>query len=300
MKIKLITLVGIAACIGSVSAQSVSFSFGTDTWNYASGSPTTGFVNQTPANTQTQSSGSVTKSGVTMKFGASFAGSTTSGDNYGGLTSGSSLTFAPSGQNPAGFLLTSEFNDSTSLPNGISSALNSGSITTYQRWYFEFSSPVSINSFLIQDIDNIVGNQFRDILGAEGYGTSGFTTAFVGNTLNTAALPTAGSGINPTFGFQSPTELALYNLTVGSESLAVVSPNVDTGNPSSDPKHRVNVGFGSTPIRAFSIYAISNDADNHRMSLDNGVFQITVIPEPSGAMLALISVTGLLLRRRRV
>ncbi len=293
MKISIISLIAIA----SVNAQSVSFSFGSDTWDYASGPSTVGFLKQTPANSTIVSSGSVTKNGVTMKFGASFVGGADSGTNYSGLSSGSSMTFAPTGQNPSGFLLTTNDNDSTGLSGTSTSSSLSGNVTKYQRWHFEFSSPITINSFLIQDIDNLSGG-FRDILGAEGYIATGYNSAFNGNALNVSALPTAGSGIDPTFGLANNSELDRYTLNIGSQTLRVVSPGEDTNNPSSDPQHRANITFADTQIRAFSIYAISNQSSNHRMSLDNGVFQVT-IPEPSVWILNVLSITCIVTRRRR-
>jgi hypothetical protein len=296
---KYITTIACAACMNTISAQSVNFSFITDTWNYASGSPTTGFATQVGELESVQSSGSVTKSGLTMKFGASFVGGANSGENFGTSSSGRSMTNSSASQNPAGFMFTSQDNDSTGLTNGIATSLT-GSISSYQRWHFEFSAPVTINSFLIEDIDNLSGGgTFRDILGAEGFLSAGYSTAFSGNALNVSSLPVAGSGSNPTWGFGSPTELQTYDLTLGAGGLQVVSPNTDTGNLSSNPKHSVNISFGSTPITAFSIYSISNHDNVHRMALDNSSFQVT-IPEPSATMLALVSVVGLLQRRRRL
>ena len=283
--------------IGGASAQSVVFSFGGDTWNYASGPSTLGFVSQTPANSTSVSSGSVTKSGLTVKFGASFVGGATSGANFGGSSVGSSLSYAVSPQNPAGFLLSSGSNDSSGLADGTAASINGGNVDKYQRWHFEFSSPILIDNFIIQDIDNL-NTSFRDILGAEAYTSAGYTTAFTGNALNVSALPVAGSGIDATFGLNGTTSLANYSVNVGSQNLSVLSPNVSTGNPNSTPAIRANVTFGATPIKAFSLYSMSNMGSTHRMSLDNGVFSVTVVPEPSAALLALVSAFGILRRRR--
>ncbi len=253
--------------------------------NYDSGPSTVGFKNQTAPTASTSSKGYVTKEGVTLTFTATFVGGAVSGANFGGQTVGSSMTNVPVGLNPPGFVLSTQTNDSTGLTDGIAANPTSGAVTSYQRWHFEFSVPVKLDTFLMEDIDNLTGGSgFRDMLGAEAF-----------SSITPGVTPTAGTGFNPTFGLG--TSLTSSLLTIGPEDLSVAYPNVDTLNPASTAPVNALVSFGTTEIRAFSIYAISNQSNVHRMSLDGGSF--TVIPEPSVSALGLLAVGGLLIRRRR-
>jgi hypothetical protein len=272
-------------------SQTVSFNFLTDNWTYDSKGPTTGFVRDTTTSGTQTSKGYIVKGGVTLTFTASFFGGANAGIAYSGATEGSSLTNGTG--NPSGFVMTTQNNDSTAIPNGIDTVITgSPAVTSYQRWHFEFSTPVVLNTFIMEDIDNIGASgatSFRDILGAEAF-----------TSITSGVTPTAGSGnINPTYGLGSPTLLATTTLSIGSEQISAVYPTAATGNPSSTANVNASVGFGTTAIRAFSLYAISNSADVHRMSLDGSSFN--VIPEPSSFALAMsfLVLGGVALRRRR-
>lgn len=288
MKNKLASLFLLAAS-ALPSEALTTISFLTDTWRYDSGPNTTGLVNQTLPASNTTTKGYVDKDGITLTFTATFVGTAVSGGAFSGPNiagaEGSSLTNASAPQNPPGFLLSTQSNDSPGIPDGIDTPIpTTASVTSYQRWHFEFSVPVTLNTFLMEDIDNTT-NGFRDILGAEA-----FTSVTPGVT------PTAGTGFNPTFGLGSQHSSNLLN--VGAQDLLVVYPNVNTGNPASTAPVNSTVSFGSTPIQAFSIYAISNATNVHRMALDGSSFVI-VVPEPSTAALGIIALSCAVLRRRR-
>lgn len=265
------------------SQAAVTFSFIEDTWSYDVGPSTVGFLNQTDPGTNNSSKGYLTEGGVTLTFTATFVGTAVSGAYFPNQTVGSSMTNVPDGLNPPGFVLSTQSNDSTGLTDGIAANPTVGAVTSYQRWHFEFSKPVILDTFLMEDIDNL-NNSFRDILGAEAF-----------TSITPGVTPTAGTGINPTFGLGS--SLSSSMMTIGLENLSAVYPIVNTGNPASTDPVNASVSFGTTEIRAFSIYAISNTNFVHRMSLDGSSF--TVIPEPSSSVLGLLAMGGLLARRRR-
>lgn len=277
-----------------LTASPITFSFLTDDWTMPGIGLQTGFVSQTPANSSNMSTGTATKSGVTLTFIATFVNST-SGANFGTSSVGSSMTNGVA-TNPSGFLMSTAQNDSpgisTDHPNNVTlRSPASGTATDYQRWHFEFSEPIVLQAFNIDDIDNENNSGqggFQDILGAEAFLDSGYTPG---------VTPTAGSGINPTFTLGS--SLVEGALTLGSENIQVVSPNATTGNPSSTPNVRANVTFGDTPIRAFSIYAFSDLNAVHRMTLSNHSFTLATVPEPSSVLFGLLSVCGILIHRRR-
>jgi hypothetical protein len=279
-------------------AQTVAFSLATDTWNYSTGSPTVGFVNQTPALSATNSSGYSTKSGISVNFGATFVGTAVSGANFSGSV-GSSMTSASGNLNPNGFLLSTQNNDSTGITDGITAPIDGGVVSSYQRWFFEFSEAVILDEFILQDVDNLTGgNGFRDIIAAEAYLPSGYISAFPSNTFNSALLPITGSG-GVDASYTLGTSLSTGTLTIGSETILAAAPNINTSNPSSTPAVAAAVSFGTTPVRAFSIYAISNQSNVHRMALNNNSFQVSIVPEPSVSLLGILSTVGLLVKRRR-
>lgn len=296
MRITPFILIALSTLSGT--AQNLTFSFLTDTWISPTNVSTSGFVGQTGQNSSSSSSGTTTKSGVTLMFGASFVGGADSGGNFSGENVGSSLTNATGSLNPNGFLMSTSQNDSPGFTNGISASLAGSTITSYQRWYFEFSVPVILDQFIMQDIDNVDGG-FRDILGAEAYGPTGYGSAFTGG-FNPSLMPIAGSGINPQFQtFGSPTALGEGSANIGLETLAIIAPMTITGNPSSTANVRAGIDFGSgTLVKAFSVYAISNENNVHRMSLNQSSFSVA-IPEPSTSALAFATAFGWVVRRRR-
>lgn len=287
----------------SALAQGITFSFLTDTWSYASGAPTVGFnkasslqsgiVDETTA----VFSASTTKEGITLKFSANFFGNAISSENSSPGT-GSTLTNATDpGDNPTGFIFGTERNDSPGLNSSNAGSLTGGTFTRYQRWHFEFSTPITLDNFLIQDIDNLA-NSFRDIFAAEAYLPGGYVSPYSGATIDVASLPTVGTGIDPTYTTFPGTSLATHTLTapVGSHTLLALSPDEDTGNPNNTANVRAEVGFDQA-VQAFSIYSISNTGFAHRMSLDSANFG--VIPEPSVSLLVVFASAGLAMRRRR-
>ncbi|MGL5018935.1 MAG: PEP-CTERM sorting domain-containing protein [Luteolibacter sp.] len=302
----------------SCLTEAITFSFTTDTWFYANGSSTTGFdktsasIGAAAGNTGAIYSASTTKDGVTVKFSADFVGGTTSGASFSSGTNftnvGSTLTEATGTQNPNGFLLSSTNNDSTGLNNGTNgdtatfSNIEGDRFSRYQRWYIEFSAPVTIDSFVMEDIDNITtGGNFRDIFGAEAFLASGYVSPFTGTggAVVVGNIPVVGTGLNPTYALATGTDLQTYNLLTpgtGTTDLSVVSPFVDTGNPISTAEVRAGVTF-SEPVQAISVYAISNLNTVHRMALSGSSF--TVIPEPSVSILSALAAIGMVARRRR-
>jgi hypothetical protein len=301
MKNKYLALIVLG--LSAMNSQAViTVSFLTDTWNYAVGSPTLGFVNQTAPSASSPSAGSVTKDGVTLNFSATFVGGAQSGTSFsaGVAPVGSSMTNAGPGQNPPGFLLSTVNNDSAGLTEGIAANPTTGTVSSYQRWHFEFSEPVYLHQFFMKDIDNNPSNtgsldggtgSFRDILGAEAW-----------TTRTPGPPPTAGTGFDPTIALDSATLLTTSTLGLtGGGDLVAIYPIVNTGNPASTANVNALIYFGASKISAFSVYAISNNPNVHRMSLDQSSFSFDaeVVPEPSASALGVLAMGGMLLRRRR-
>ncbi len=249
--------------LGSSAVRAATtFSFITDVWTNGSNTQT-GYLNGA-------ASGTLTKAGLTMTFQSSYAGT--------GIAATRNLTL--DNGNPTGFVLGT---------NADANNLN-GTLLNYQRWDFSFTQPVLINSLIIDDIDSdnpnalTTPNGFRDAIGAEGFASQ-----------TPGAL---GSGVDVEFDFEDPTGLIPGVILAGSGQSVnyVISPAAN--NPNNAPIHRAYLSFGETPVSSFSIYSFSDRSQSHRVTLFQGIIEVTVVPEPSAALLGLMGI-GLLVRRRR-
>lgn len=289
------TLCKLLVCSGIISQSAYSstvVSFLTSQW-------TSGAIGQTPT-TQTGyreatlgtdnigSSGFTTVSdgsqSVTVTFTGTFVGSSiraSSGNNNTG-------SFENSTGNPEGFIFGSFDDNTTTLTVSDDQGTISGTIQNYQRWDIVFSTPVILNSFRLLDIDSSGGdnpNTFRDIVAVE---------RFVGTSVGTA-----GTGIDGILTPVSANSLLFQSTgaSFGTESINSIIAPLNLGNPSSTDPVNVNVSFGDQPIQAISLYTFSDRPQVHRLSLEGSGFEITIVPEPSSALL--VSLAGLCLLRRR-
>ncbi len=298
MKHKFASLLMLAASI-LPSHAAITFSFLNDTWS--TGPVDGGFTRQTGNTSSASSTGTLTKSGVTLTFTATFVGGANSAAPFPanqGAPAGSSLTNGI-GSNPSGFLMSTDGNDSAGITSGFnpanggshSGAPTTGFATAYQRWHFAFSEPVRLETFEMFDIDNISGTPgFQDILGVEAWTASGPVTSGTGD-------------VNPTFVLGSSLSQSTLNFdSLTGESVVIISPNASTNNPSSTPAVNASITFKdgfneNIPIRAFSLYAFSDINNVHRMTLNQS--QFSIVPEPSSSALGIITLGCALLRRRR-
>lgn len=262
MKINVFLAIALLVFGSSVSPAATTFSFITDVWTNGA-STQTGYLNGA-------SSGTLTKDGLTMTFQSSYAGT--------GIAATRNLTL--DNGNPTGFVLGT---------NADANNLN-GTLLNYQRWDFSFSQPVLINSLIIDDIDSdntnalTTLNGFRDAIAAEGFASQ-----------TPGAL---GTGVDVEFDFENPTGLIPGVILAGSGQSVnyVISPAAN--NPNNAPIHRAYLSFGDTPVSSFSIYSFSDRSQSHRVTLFQGIIDVTAVPEPAAALLGLLS-AGLLARRRR-
>ena len=261
MKLQVFLPIALLILGTSLSRASTTFSFINDVWTNG-GNTQTGYLNGASA-------GTLTKAGLTMTFQSSFTGTAIAATRNLTLDNG----------NPTGFVLGTNA-DANNL---------SGILTNYQRWDFSFTQPVLINSLIIDDIDSdrdplpVVGG-FRDAIGAEGFASQ-----------TPGAL---GSGVDVEFDFENPTGLIPGIMLAGSgQSVNYVIAPAAT-NPNNAPIHRAYLTFGNTPVSSFSIYSFSDRSQSHRVTLFQGIIDVTAVPEPASALLGLLG-AGLLARRRR-
>jgi hypothetical protein len=257
--------VALALVTARVEAATTTFSFVTDSWTNGT-STQTGYLDGA-------TSGTLTKDGITLTFSSSIAGTAD--------PSTRNLSFVPY-LNPKGFNLGTE-DDANDL---------SGALLNYQRFDFSFSQPVLLSSLGIDDIDAdredlSIGDGFRDAIAAE---------AFQGHNFGPI-----GSGVDADFSENPGSSLSLGIISAGSGQTLNYVISGPAGNPNNAPAHRAYVKFGNTPIQSFSIYAFSDRDNAHRVSLFQGLFEVhsvTLVPEPSSALLAFAALP-LLARRRR-
>lgn len=263
------------------SAQQVTtFSFLDDTWVNPS-STQVGFRSQTAGGANNSSTGTVTKNGITLTFTGSFVGTAVNSlDSPTAPGQGGSFTNATT-INPRGFIFGTS-NDAN--PIIFSESSFSGTVSNYQRWDFSFSEPLILSEFILQDIDSDA--TFRDIVAAESF--------------STLTPGSAGSGVGATYGLLGqPSSLLRGSVDFNGSSLDAVGAPLGLGNPNNTPEVSAAISFGSTPISSFSVYAFSDNNTVHRLSLNGSSFNVTAVPEPSGAMLGIFSLGALCLFRRR-
>lgn len=274
----------IFACTLTCASQAAitTFSFLTDTWTNPS-STQVGFLSQTAGGANNSSTGFVSKDGITLTFTGSFFG-TSQSSSVVAAPQGPSFTNATS-INPNGFIMGSAQNTN---PITFTTTGFSGTVASYQRWDFSFSQPVVLTDFVLEDIDsNGPTGGFRDIVAAEAFSSS--TPGVVGT----------GLAANYTLG--SPSSLLSGSVTFAGNPIAAIGAPLGLLNPNNEPEVRAAIGFGITPISSFSVYAFSDRASDHRMSLNSSSFQvdgITLVPEPTSALLGALSLLTLLRRRR--
>ena len=257
--------VALALVTAQAGAATTTFSFVTDTWTNDA-STQTGFLDGA-------TSGTLTKDGVTLTFQSSFVGSADPGTR--------NLTFVPH-LNPRGFNMATE-NDANDL---------TGALQHFQRWDFSFSQPVLLKNLAIDDIDAdredlTIGDGFRDAIAAE---------AFEGESFGPL-----GTGMDADFSQDLGASLGLGIISAGNGQTLNYVISGPAGNPNNAPDYRAYVSFGDTPIQSFSIYAFSDRDNVHRVSLFQSLLQVeavSVVPEPSSALLA-VAALPLLMRRKR-
>jgi MYXO-CTERM domain-containing protein len=271
-----IAVVSLAAAF-TMEAQAVTFSFTTGTWvnpNSATAAGQVGFLQ--PDLAATTASGTTVSDGVTLTFNATFVGTSTK-------ATGAGSSFINSTADPNGFIF------------GSSGDTNAGfvSLVNYQRWDFSFSSPIAFDSIFINDVDNT---------SLAGSTTGGFRDAVAGESFATNAFGAVGSGSQGIYTFfpsatNTPTILYTDTIAAGAESLDYVTLATGAIQGNNLPETKVAIGFGSTPVTAFSLYTFSDRSAVHRLSIAGSTF--SSVPEVSSAALGALSLLGFLSRRRR-
>lgn len=262
MKASALLLIGTLPLLVPSAGATTTFSFITDTWTNGSNTQV-GYLNNA-------TSGTLTKGGLTMEFQASLVGT--------GIAATRNLTL--DGGNPTGFVFGTD-NDENDL---------GGTLLHYQRWDFSFSQPVLIDSLIIDDIDSDNPNPLPT--------TTGFRDAIAGEGFSSQLPGTIGTGIDMSFTTNSPTDLIAGVIAAGSgQSLNYVISG-PASNPNNAPIHRAYLSFGTTPVSSFSLYSFSDRDQPHRVTLFQGIIEVTAVPEPSAALFGLMGI-GLLVRRRK-
>jgi hypothetical protein len=260
------TLLGLAAACAVMTAEgATSFSFITDVWTNGSNTQTGYLDNAT--------SGTVTKEGITLTFQSSITGTAD--------PSTRNLTLDTSG-NPTGFILGTQ-DDANDL---------GGTLLHYQRWDFSFSVPVILGSLGLDDVDS---DQ------ADLSGSNGFRDAIAAEAFFTQAPGAIGSGLDAGFIFTPDTSLSAGIIATGNGQSITYAISGPAGNPNNAPAYRTFLDFGVTPISSFSIYSFSDRDNAHRVSIFEGILEITPapVPEPTGLLLGVMGMVPLLRRRRR-
>jgi hypothetical protein len=260
------TLLGLAAACAVMTAEgATSFSFITDVWTNGSNTQTGYLDNAT--------SGTVTKEGITLTFQSSITGTAD--------PSTRNLTLDTSG-NPTGFILGTQ-DDANDL---------GGTLLHYQRWDFSFSVPVILGSLGLDDVDS---DQ------ADLSGSNGFRDAIAAEAFFTQAPGAIGNGLDAGFIFTPDTSLSAGIIATGNGQSITYAISGPAGNPNNAPAYRTFLDFGVTPISSFSIYSFSDRDNAHRVSIFEGILEITPapVPEPTGLLLGVMGMVPLLRRRRR-
>jgi len=253
----------VLAATASTTTAATTFSFITDVWT--NGSTTQkGYKDEA-------TSGTLTKDGITMTFQNSYAGTAVAS------TRNLTLDFG----NPTGFVLGTK-NDANNL---------TGTLVNYQRWDFSFSQPVVLNSLGLDDVDSDKSNLS---------GTDGFRDAIAAEAFFTTAPGTIGTGLDAVFLFTPTTGLSGGTIATGGGQTIPYVISGPANNPNNDPAFRTFITFGDTPVTSFSIYSFSDRVNSHRVSLFQGVIEISqpAVPEPSTSLLGLLALPLMMKRRR--
>lgn len=262
MKSRAFLPIALLVLAASPLRAATTFSFITDVWTNGLNTQT-GYLNNA-------TSGTLTKAGLTLSFQSSFAGTATAATRNLTLDNG----------NPTGFVL-----GTNTDPNNLA-----GNLTNYQRWDFSFSQPVLIDSLIIDDIDSDNNNPLPNV--------GGFRDAIAAEGFSSQTPGTLGTGIDVDFSFENPTGLIEGVIAAGSGQSVnyVIAPPAN--NPNNAPIHRAYLTFGNTPVSSFSIYSFSDRSQSHRVTLFQGIVEVTAVPEPSAALLGLLGAACLIRRRR--
>ena len=168
-------------------------------------------------------------------------------------------------------------------------------LNNYQRIDFRFSTPVTMNSLRISDIDTsstISGNGYawRDTVGLELW------------QRNVPIVP--GTGIDPTITLSNPSNLQ-QSITSGGlpYTYANLPGNTTAPNPAplNDPS-TATFTAAALPVDGFSIYLWNRGmgtGSKHAVVLQATGNTLTVVPEVSVSVLSIAGMVGLIATRRR-